>query len=859
MSASDPALSERATQPPKPQSTFIRILKYGGIRAATLLVTLVISLYLTILVASSGGYIDKVYSSGIESELANFTQSGGLRGIVPEEQPEILWQMRWWRQEEYGLHQPFFERSLKWLWDALTLNYQRQAIQSAASYTLLLVGTSDLLLFLCIPLALILSRQQGKFLGKLSAIFASLFSAPSWIQGILLIYLFVTLWGILPYPRDLGTVGMSWGANALILLKQMIMPVIAIFLSMFFQLLYTWRIFFTIYSEEDYVNLAQAKGLPTRMIDRKYILRPTLPYIVTNFLMLTIGMWTNIIALEVLFKWPGLGSMVITAVTGLTSGLLTMGLLSAVGYIAYLLAATVFVLDFLYAVLDPRVRIGGQDTRGRVLKRKLKPFQGIKVRTRQALPVRVEQPVAREEPAPAAKVRRARGPRLYLRLDGSENLRSILRQPSGVIGALMILILIGISLYVVATTPAGEAITAWHPRTALRINPENALPEWVNLFRREKLPSTIMLNSTEASVQRTETLTSSDQREVVLTFPFDYPYDGFPQEISLDLNGKFESKAPMVFLTWITPDGNKVDLGNQTITSSTSFNLSQDEKLRRRLGEHTVLQKLFTDPASTGTTALRGQYQLQVRAMLFEPEADLEANLVVHGQVFGWAGTDQNRRDLLIPMMQGLPVALTFGILGALATSFLSMLIAAAGVWFGGWFDELVQRICEINMTLPAVAVIMLTFLFISKSIWAVLGVLVLLNIFGSPLKNYRAALLPMKEASYIEAALAQGASSLRIISRYLVPHILPLMITQLIISVPVFVYYEATLSFLGVSDAAFPTWGRVIYDVINSRDFMWYPHRFLIPLSLIVVTGLGFALLGIALERVMNPRLRER
>jgi peptide/nickel transport system permease protein len=758
-------------------------------------------------------------------------------------------------EEDYGLHIPFAKRVLGWLWAGLTLSNDREAVLHATTNTVFMVGTADLLLFLSIPLALILSRQRGKFLGGLTAIFASVASAPSWIHGILLIFLFVTVLGIFPYPAYIDASGLYWNETLLITVKHGILPVIAIFLSTFFQLIYTWRTFFMIYSQEDYIDLARAKGLSNRMIDRKYILRPTLPYIVTNFLMLTIGMWTNVIALEVLFKWPGLGQMLVQTVNRFQ----TMGLLSIVAVLAYLLAITVFVLDFLYALLDPRVRIGEGKTKGRVMQKSSFHFLNRDQSLKTTL-----QPASRSSPLPAepAPLTRSKPSLKALfrnRWNNPGNLNTVLRQPVGAIGLLIVLVLVGISLYMVATTPAGQAITSWRPRTSLSDNPQNALPVWVNLFRRDQLPETIIMDSGDGSVVKQVQEPSAEQKEVTLIFSFDYPYDGFPQEIAISLDAKYRSKSPFISMTWLTPDGRQFDLGNHIVTSSSKIYLSQDEFLQRKLGKDMVLKMLFGDPGSTKPVAVRGKYQLQLKGFLFETDADLDAKVVLYGKVFGLAGTDQNHRNLMIPVLQGLPVALTFGILGALVTSILSMLIAAVGVWWGGWVDEFIQRICEVNMTLPALAVILLVFLFVSKSIWTILGVLVLLNIFGSPLKNYRAALLPVKEAPFIEAAMAQGASSGRIIARYFVPHILPLTITQLIISVPIFVYYEATLSFLGVSDSAFPTWGRAIYEALNSGDFMWYPHRFLVPLGMIMVTGLGFALLGMALEQVLNPRLRAK
>jgi peptide/nickel transport system permease protein len=119
---------------------------------------------------------------------------------------------------------------------------------------------------------------------------------------------------------------------------------------------FSWRTFFLIYSSEDYVDMAKAKGLTSREIERKYILRPTLPTIITSFALLLIVTWTGAPILETIFNWPGLGRTLFQAV-GFFDTPVIIG--ETVIY-SYLLALTVFLLDFIYALVDPRVKIGGE-------------------------------------------------------------------------------------------------------------------------------------------------------------------------------------------------------------------------------------------------------------------------------------------------------------------------------------------------------------------------------------------------------------------------------------------------------------------------------------------------------------------
>ena len=91
----------------------------------------------------------------------------------------------------------------------------------------------------------------------------------------------------------------------------------------------------------------------------------------------------------------------------------------------------------------------------------------------------------------------------------------------------------------------------------------------------------------------------------------------------------------------------------------------------------------------------------------------------MYGQVYGLAGTDHLRRDLMVALLWGMPIALAFGLLAALGTTITTMIIAAVGAWYGGWVDELIQRITEVNLVLPFLPILIMIGTFYSRSIWA--------------------------------------------------------------------------------------------------------------------------------------------
>ena len=375
MSVDSQALPTAPTTPVKTKprsSTLSRVSKYTAFRLVTLFITVVVGVYATILIANMGGFVDNIRRGEIREAVGmRVAADPAFKSMSVDARLELINQMIATQEERLGLNQPFMVRSVAFLKDALTLNLGRAKDMTSDSgskqvrliilgrlpNTLLLFGTADLFLFfLGLFLALYLSRRYGSFLDKMMIALAPLSSAPYWFYGIFLILIFAALLHWLPFggmtdaPPPESKLGYAFS-----LLRHMILPITAITISNIFLNAYGWRTYFLIYSSEDYVEMAKAKGLTSRDIERRYVLRPTLPTIITSFSLLIIGMWTGAPIFETVFNWPGLGQTLYRAV-GLYDTAVIVG--STVLF-AYLLAITVFLLEFIYALVDPRVKIGG--------------------------------------------------------------------------------------------------------------------------------------------------------------------------------------------------------------------------------------------------------------------------------------------------------------------------------------------------------------------------------------------------------------------------------------------------------------------------------------------------------------------
>jgi len=357
-------------------ASLLRDLRHLGVftakRLIALLLTVLIGVYLTILIANMGGQVDELRMAQIQGEVAEQVRGDpAFQDLDSEEREELMQRQIDLEVERLRLDEPFIVRSFDYLRAAMTLDLGRaeqmhsdagsrqvyNIIAERLPATLLLFGTANLLVFfVSVFAALSLSRRYGSRLDQTVIGLAPTSAAPAWFYGIFLILLLAFIFPLLPSggmvavppPED------PW-AYAASVIRHMALPVAAMFIAQIFISIYSWRTFFLIHSSEDYVEMARAKGLPDALVEQRYILRPTLSPIITSFLLMLIGLWSGAIILEQVFNWPGLGTLLFEAIGHRD----TPVIIGSVVIFAYLLAVTVFLLDFLYAILDPRVRIDG--------------------------------------------------------------------------------------------------------------------------------------------------------------------------------------------------------------------------------------------------------------------------------------------------------------------------------------------------------------------------------------------------------------------------------------------------------------------------------------------------------------------
>jgi len=462
-----------------------------------------------------------------------------------------------------------------------------------------------------------------------------------------------------------------------------------------------------------------------------------------------------------------------------------------------------------------------------------------------------------------------------------ETIKLLFKYKSFVIGLFIIMLFIVLSAYAMLTIPYDKAIKMWNSIEYWKDYPKLAYPAWINKFSAKKLPEgTIILDSRKKGLGISKTV-----QEIVfggkgvlinINMEFNYNYDDFPSEVAMWFY--INTTQPMlVKVTWIKPDGTSHLIYKEVLSTYQYYRLTGDLKLISDFTAY-ITKLLGRKPEYQMTTEIalfakedesilsketiklvKGRYKIKIEARGDDPNANLDVKVDIYGKVYGLLGTDDKRRDLLIGIMWGAPLALSFGVLASVMTVFLQMIIAAVGAWYGKWVDHLISRVNEIIMVIPFLPLLIMISYFYKFSIWTLLFVVVGLSIFGPGIKTYRAMFLQVREMPYIEAAQAYGASNFRIILRYMVPKVLPTIIPNIVLSVPSFVFLEAALAILGVGDPQAITWGKILDEAYVGGALYWgLYHWILAPSLCLVLISVGFALMGFTLDRVFNPRLRE-
>ena len=247
-------------------------------------------------------------------------------------------------------------------------------------------------------------------------------------------------------------------------------------------------------------------------------------------------------------------------------------------------------------------------------------------------------------------------------------------------------------------------------------------------------------------------------------------------------------------------------------------------------------------------------------APLISPSEPLAQNLSASLSSPGGSaffGTDSLGRDIFSRVVYGSRISLTVGITVLTLTLFLGTFLGMLAGYFGGVLDSVLMRVSDVFMSFPPLVLAMIVMAFIGPGIANLVGVLVIIR-WPQFARLVRGQVISVKGMAYVDAARIAGTHPLKIVLKHILPNCFAPVITYGTMSVGAIIIDETALSFLGLGiQPPAPSWGVMLADAKNYIAAA--PWLVMFPGLAMIVTVLGFNLLGDGLGYLLNPKQSER
>lgn len=222
-----------------------------------------------------------------------------------------------------------------------------------------------------------------------------------------------------------------------------------------------------------------------------------------------------------------------------------------------------------------------------------------------------------------------------------------------------------------------------------------------------------------------------------------------------------------------------------------------------------------------------------------------------------WFGTDTLGRDLWVRVWEGGRVSLIIALAGTIIPYIIGITVGGISGYIGGRLDQILMRLIDLLMGIPSLIYMILLMMVLGSGNIMTLIIAVSFTGWMSSARMTRGLVLQMKENEFIIASRTLGVSARKIMTKHLIPNTLGIIIVGITLDIPMVIFYEAFLSFigLGVTPPA-PSWGQLIS--MASEYFRDYPYQFIIPCLCVSIAMLCFNLIGDGLRDALDPKLRR-
>lgn len=452
----------------------------------------------------------------------------------------------------------------------------------------------------------------------------------------------------------------------------------------------------------------------------------------------------------------------------------------------------------------------------------------------------------------------------------------------GFLGLVLLLVFVGMAVF-------ADWLTPYDPIASPRVADGFAAPDWMKLFPQYRdYPNTMEIfphweignvsdfvdiytgKDVECSLYMTG---ETETVDISFTTSFNYPYVVSPNRFAISFNWIVKNLTDVRYsskLFLINPNGTSTRVWKEAYT-----NIPRSLGVLAESSDYWLLKSIgYSDPKAINLANVifsdptEGEYRLVLQVSFLPEEGAriatakvsmLDFHFFIPGLVHGILGTDFAGSDVFSQLIYGSRISLIIGLMAAAIGTSIGILVGIVSGYLGGAVDEGLMRIVDILLCLPGLPLLLTLVKLFGKNVFYVIIFIALFGWLGLS-RTIRSQILSIREAAFVECAVASGASRPYIMRKHLLPNIVPIALASLVLSVPGGILAEASLSFLGFGDPRVPTWGKMLNYAFGHGAFENFAWWWAIPPGIaITLVCLAFVFMGFAIDEIVNPRLRRR